>query len=164
MAGNKFTDKLAKSTASLSDTLMAPHLIHKLYGLTIHPQPTDLHKLNYDLNTHFVTWYRNNISPTIPPQPWCHNLNLSRKCIISFSRLRFGHTLLSSHSFELSLNEFLHTPSSILSIDIVCAFYDITHLIFNCPPLQRTHLSFILKSFNIPFNIQNVFSYQKKTL
>jgi hypothetical protein len=36
--------------------------------------------------------------------PWFHNIPISRKVIISFSRLRFGYNRLPAHSLYLSLN------------------------------------------------------------
>jgi hypothetical protein len=109
------------------------------------------------LPPHFTIWYRN-ISPSILPLPWFHNLNRSRKSISSFSRLRFGHTLLPSHSFKLALNDSL--LCTLHNEPMVC---DISHLIFSCPILltQRVQLISRLNLSNIPFVTKNIFSVQQ---
>lgn len=61
------------------------------------------HKSYCNLPPNYTTWCRN-INSIILSKPWFHSLKLSRKIIISFSRLHFGHILLPSHSFKLSLN------------------------------------------------------------
>ena len=109
---------------------------------------------------HFATWYRA-IFPTISPLSWFQNLNLSRKSIASFSRLRFGHILLPSYSFKLSLND---SSFCILHNDpMVC---DITHLIFICPSLlpRSDHLLSLFNSYNIFFNTKNILSNQQKNI
>jgi len=42
----------------------------------------------------------------ILPLLWFHNVNLSKKNVISFSHLRYGHILLSFESFILEFNDF----------------------------------------------------------
>jgi hypothetical protein len=94
-----------------------------------------------NLPHHFATRYRK-LNPTIPSKPWFHNLKLSRKAISSFSRLRFGHTLLPSHSFKLSLNDsplciFDHPPT-------IC---DINHILFKCSALHAERLQLLTKKW-----------------
>jgi len=97
---------------------------------------------------------------SIPSKPWFHNLNLSRKLICSFSRLRFGHSLLPSHSFKLSLNDspfciFPHIPA-------VC---DFNHILFNLPFLSAEHSRFfsLLHSHNNTPDARHIFSSQSVT-
>lgn len=61
------------------------------------------HKSYCNLPPNYTTWCRN-INSINLSKPWFHSLKLSRKIIISFSRLHFGHILLPSHYFKLSLN------------------------------------------------------------
>lgn len=159
ITGNETADSLAKNTASIripSNNLIpwsdfCPKLkscIHRLWSDSYNNLPP-----------HFATWYRN-LNPNIPPNPWFHKLNLSRKVICSFSRLRFGHTLLPSHSFKLSLND-----SPLCTFDHTPAICDINHILFNCPALhsERLILFSLLHSLNIPLNSFHILTSQSKT-
>lgn len=160
IAGNEFADKLAKSSASLRCPPSA-QIPWSDFTPILRSCTSNLWLKHWgSLPPHFATWYRN-ISPSISPLPWFHNLNLSRKTISSFSRLRFGHTLLPSHSFKLSLN---NSPLCTLHTDpMVC---DISHLIYSCPNLstQRDLLFSFLNFYNIPINNKNIFSTQQKNV
>jgi len=91
---NEIADTLAKTTASI-----------RLPPNNLIPWSDFCPKLNFYIKQlwfdshknrppHFATWYRS-INRTISLDPWFHKLNLSRKTISSFSRLRFGHTSLT---------------------------------------------------------------------
>ncbi|KAF0759666.1 RNase H domain-containing protein [Aphis craccivora] len=159
IAGNEFADKLSKFSASLrcpsrtkipwSDFI--PILRSSTSNLWLR------HWSSFP--PHFTTLDRN-ISPTIPTTQWFHNLDISRKCITSFSHLRFRHTRLLSHSFKLSLND---SPLCTLHNNpMVCV---INHLLFIYPSLSthRDHLLSILNTSNIPFDTKIYFLKNKKT-
>jgi hypothetical protein len=160
IAGNEFVDKLAKSSASLrcppSTKIPWSDFIPILRSCT-----SNFWLRHWvSLSPYFATWYRK-IFPTIPTLPWFHNINFSRKCITSFSRLRFGHTQLPSHSFKLSLN---NSPLCTLHNDPM--FCDINHLLFICPSLSthRDHLLSILNTSNITFDLISILSNQQKNI
>jgi hypothetical protein len=108
-----------------------------------------------NLAPNYAPWYKN-ISPSIPSHPWFHNLKLNRNMITSFSRLRFGHTLLPSHSYKLSLND---SPLCMLHAHdpMIC---DISHILYHCPLLvpQRNSLFALIHSFNVPLDTQSILS------
>ena len=158
--GNEFADQLAKSTASLRVPSIC-RIPWSDFSPVLRTCVNSLWQRHWNsLPPNFATWYRS-ITPSIPPRPWFHDLYLTRKAISSFSRLRFGHTLLPSHSFKLSLNDSplctLHTTPSIC---------DISHILFDCPYLssKRADLIRIFDSFNIPFNIQLILSTHNPNL
>lgn len=102
--------------------------------------------------SNFATWY-NSISFTIPIRPWFYNLKLCRKTIFSFSRIRIGHTLLSSHSYYLLLN---NSPLCILHIaEAIC---DFPHIFLYCPSIIA--LREILSAYNVPFDTHAFLSSQ----
>ncbi|XP_025418121.1 uncharacterized protein LOC112688914 [Sipha flava] len=160
ISGNETADSLAKSTAFLccpsSSTIpwsdfcpMLKNSVDKLW-------------LRYwkGLPTHFATWYRD-IVPSISPLPWFDKSKLSRKNISSFSRLRFGHTLLPSHSFKLGLND-----SPLCTRHFSPATCNITHILFNCPYISSQRESFLsqINSLNIPANPQSILSYNSQSI
>lgn len=153
--GNEIVDSIAKSTSSFccpSPTLIPWTDFCPL--LKSHISNLWLNQWN-NLAPNYASWYKN-ISPSIPSQPWFHNLKLNRNIITSFSRLRLGHTLLPSHSYKLSLND---SPLCMLHVHdpTIC---DISHILFHCPSLapQRNILFALIHSFNVPFDTQSIFS------
>jgi len=50
------------------------------------------------LAANFATWYRH-ITPTISSNIWFLNLSLSRRHIVQFFRLRFGHKLFPARAY-----------------------------------------------------------------
>jgi hypothetical protein len=158
IAGNEFANKLAKPSAFLRCHPSA-QIPWSDFTPMLRSCTSDLWLTHWGLlPLHFATWYRN-ISSSILPLLWFHNLNLSRKSISSFSHLRFGHTLLLSHSFKLALND-----SSLCTLHNDPMVCDISHLIFSCPSLstQRVQLISRLNLSNIPFVTKNIFSVQQK--
>lgn len=153
--GNEIADSIAKSTSSFccpSPTLIpwtdfCPLLKYHIYNLW-------RNQWN-GLAPNYASWYKN-ISPSIPSHPWFHNLKLNRKIITSFSRLRFGHTLLPSHSYKLSLND---SPLCMFHVHdpMIC---DISHILFHCPSLvpQRNTLFTLIHSFNVKLDTQSILS------
>jgi hypothetical protein len=130
IAGNEFADKLVKSLAFLRCPSSA-QILWSDFTPMLRSCTSNLWLKHWEsLPPHFATWCRN-ISPSILPLLWFHNLNLSRKSITSFSHLHFCHTLLPSHSLKLALND---SPLCMLHNNpTVC---DISHLIFSCPVYQ----------------------------
>lgn len=96
-------------------------------------------------------------------KPWFNNLNFSRQVIVSFwkwkrrrnkSRLYFGHALLLSLKFKLSLN---YSPLyALYTFEAIC---NIPHLLFNFRFLTFER-QFFLVSLNIPFNFGSIVSTQ----
>jgi hypothetical protein len=99
-----------------------------------------------------VSIYRD-ITPNILNNIWFSKLDLHRLHITQFNILRIGHSLLSSHSFKLGLND---SPFCTLHLD-ECT-YDLSHILFDCPALITEHLDLIksLRSFNCPFNLHSI--------
>jgi len=106
------------------------------------------------LPTNFSSWYRS-INPSIPSKPRFNNLNLNRKLIVSFSRLRIGHALLP----PVHINYRQMTPLFALFI-APRIFANIPHLIFSCPSLlpQRQALFILINSLEINSNSRWIFS------
>lgn len=156
ISGNEVADSLAKSTSSL--LCPSSSLIPWTDFCSILKTNNALMWLNQwtNLPPNYSTWYRN-ISPTIPSQPWFHNMKLNRKTICSFSRLRLGHTLLPSHSFKLTLCD-----SPFCTLHISEAICDIPHILFQCPILiaERKQLYNLIKNQNVPFNSKSILSSQ----
>lgn len=134
IVGNEFADKLAKASASIRCP-MSSKIPWSDFIRNFRTYITNLRLKHWEsFPPYFVTWYKiylQNISPIISPLPWFHNLNLSRRSIVSFFRLRFGHTLIPSHSFKRSLND-----SSLCTFHNDTMICDITHPIFNCPAIH----------------------------
>ena len=160
IAGNEYADHLARSTASFRCPASS-----KIPWSDFNPKlKTCIGKLWLShwesLPPNFARWYKS-ISPTIPCYPWFHNINISRKSITAFSRLRFGHTLLPSHSFNLSLN---NSPLCTLhSNPQIC---DISHILFSCPNLflERQKLISLFNLHSIPFEKKIIFSSQQPNI
>lgn len=156
ITGNETADYLVKNTASIQ----LPSIIPIPWSDFCPKLKSCIYRLWSDsynnLPLHFATWYRK-LNPTIPSKPWFHKLKLSRKAISSFSRLRFGHTLLPSHSFKLSFND-----SPLCIFDHSPAICDINHILFKCPALhaERLQLFSILHSLNIPLNSHHILTSQ----
>lgn len=79
----------------------------------------------------------------------CHRQNIlasiiSRRLIVWFNRLCFGHSLLPQHSFKLFLNSSPHCTSSHKD-----SIGDFNRIIFNCPSLlpSRQLLFSLVSSF-----------------
>lgn len=93
------------------------------------------------------------ISPNISRYFQFNRSTLSRKTIFFFSRLQFGHFLISSHYFKSSLND-----------SLLCTFhkspanYNFSNIHIDCSSLisQRTSLSSLLRFFDVSFDSQHI--------
>lgn len=119
--GNEFADSSTSSLHSSPSTLIS--------WIEFCPVPK---KDSYKLRSAY--WQLNlplNFSSgfgSIIPSLLFNKLNLNGKIIVSFSHLRFCHSLLSSHDYKLSLND-----SSLCSLYSPEAIYDIFYLLFRFP-------------------------------
>src|ERR1700712_4354475 len=72
-----------------------------------------IHRNNYEKwvndwkisSIHCGSFYRNIIGESIPTKSWFHKLNLPRKYIITWNRLRSGHTRLKSDLKRIGILE-----------------------------------------------------------
>lgn len=100
-----------------------------------------------DLPITFASFYCSLYS-SILPCTWFHSLNITRKIIVTFSRLRFGHNRQPAQAFYLYLNDFQ---------SCTCHGFEgnAGHLLFHYPVLKAIWkiLSNIFLSNNIPLTI-----------
>jgi len=97
------------------------------------------------------------IVSSISSFPWFYNSTLSRKNMCSFSRLRFGHTLLPS---SLALKQTLSKWLPICTHHNYLAIWNILHIHFNCPFIfsQRLRFLSLINLLNILLYPQSIFS------
>jgi len=129
IAGNERADHLAFSTKFL--IYSSPFKTPASDFLPIHRKLLrNAWQTKWDsLPPNYAAWHRHIVS-SIPKHPWFKDLEISRHLIVSYTRLRIGHSLLPHHSSKLNLNSSplctLHHDESICDFD---------HILFNCPSL-----------------------------
>ncbi|KAL4156135.1 hypothetical protein QTP88_000170 [Uroleucon formosanum] len=143
IAGNERADYLAFSTKSL--IYFSPYKTPASDLLPFHRKLLrNAWQTKWDsLPPNHAAWHRQ-IVTSIPKHPWFKDLEISRHLIVSYTRLRIGHSLLPHHSSKLNLNSSplctLHHNESICNFE---------HIIFDCPSLfnNRQLLFSYLSSF-----------------
>jgi hypothetical protein len=134
ISGNKRVDHLAFSTKSHinissfklpSSDILPIH--HKLFR--------NAWQSKWDsLPPYYATWHRKIISK-IPRHPWFKDLDLSRRFIVSFTRLWLGYSLLPYHPLKLDLNS-----SPLCTLHQLQTICDFEQIIFNCPTFSSNRL------------------------
>ena len=153
--GNETTDRLAKQTSNFfnhhSSFLLNSDAFHFLNISLSNAWSTKWSSLA----SNYAQWHRS-ISPHPSILPWFHRLDLPRKSIVAFSRLRVGHNLLPYFAFKLNLNSVPFCPLHEEEF-----MGDFPHFLLSCPSLNsnRSLLLNFLATHGItnpdPFQILN---------
>ncbi|KAL4103296.1 hypothetical protein QTP88_018673 [Uroleucon formosanum] len=128
IAGNERADYLAFSTKSL--IYFSPYKTPASDLLPFHRKLLrNAWQTKWDsLPPNHAAWHRQ-IVTSIPKHPWFKDLEISRHLIVSYTRLRIGHSLLPHHSSKLNLNSSplctLHHNESIwfALVFVVCTLF-----------------------------------------
>lgn len=132
ISGNEMADYLAKRAANFGSPLSECPPWRDIVTLV----KENIRK-RWALNWSYTSLTRGSFlfkNKPFPSEPWFNrHRNLNRQEIVTFNRLRIGHTLCNAH-----LNRFAIVPSAQCSCSLSLATPE--HLIFSCP-LLKTHRS-----------------------